>query len=147
MKHRFGPGNKFGKGRPPGARNKPYTATFLEGDLNSATARRFKAMIWRMASDLGGAENLSTGEQQLIRRAAMISVTCEQMEQKAAAGEPFDLTTYATATGHLGRTLKLLGLKRLPRESAPSLRDYLDAQRQANGAFAIEEEGETADSP
>jgi hypothetical protein len=98
----------------------------------------------RMAADLGGAGNLSAGEQQLIRRAAMISVTCEQMEQKAAAGEPFDLTIYATATGHLGRTLRLLGLKRVPRDTTPSLRDYLDAARQPDGAFKIEEEGETA---
>jgi hypothetical protein len=97
-----------------------------------------------MAADLGGAGNLSAGEQQLIRRAAMISVTCEQMEQKAAAGEPFDLTAYATATGHLGRTLKLLGLKREPREEVPSLRDYLDAARQENGAFAVRGEDETS---
>jgi hypothetical protein len=97
-----------------------------------------------MADDMGGVQILSAAEQQLIRRAAMISVTCEQMEQKAAAGEPFDLTAYATATGHLGRTLKLLGLKRLPREDVPSLREYLDAQRRPDGAFAIEEGAETA---
>jgi hypothetical protein len=90
-----------------------------------------------MAVDLGGLENLTTSQQQLIRRAAMISVTCEQMEHRAAAGEPFDLTTYATATGHLGRTLKLLGLKREPRDTTPSLRDYLDAQRQPDGAFKV----------
>jgi hypothetical protein len=68
------------------------------------------------------------------------------MEQKAAEGGAFDLTTYAVATGHLGRTLKLLGLKRAPRDETPSLREYIDAQRQANRAFAItgEEEGETA---
>jgi hypothetical protein len=64
----------------------------------------------------------------------MISVACEQMEQKATAGEPFDATAYGTLTGHLARTLSLLGLKRLPRETVPSLRDYLDAQRQSNGA-------------
>jgi hypothetical protein len=65
------------------------------------------------------------------------------MEQRAAAGEPFDLTAYSTATGHLGRTLKLLGLKRQPRDETPSLRDYLDAARQPDGAFKIEEEDET----
>jgi hypothetical protein len=100
-----------------------------------------------MATDLGGAENLSQGEIQLIRRAAMISVQCEQIEQRATAGEPFDATTYGTLTGHLTRALRTLGLKRLPREATPSLRDYLDAQRQSNGAFAIEEEGETATPP
>jgi hypothetical protein len=108
--------------------------------------KRFRGLASAMAIDLGGPENLTTGEQQLIKRAAMISVQCELMEQRAAAGEPFDLSTYATATGHLGRTLKLLGLKREPREEVPSLRDYLNAARQENGAFAIEE-GEDGTSP
>jgi hypothetical protein len=35
------------------------------------------------------------------------------------ARRSFDLTAYATATGHLGRTLKLLGLKRQPRDETP----------------------------
>ena len=97
-----------------------------------------------MAIDLGGLENLSAGEQQLIRRCAMISVACEQMEQKATAGEPFDATTYGTLTGHLTRALRTLGLKRLPRDTAPSLRDYLDAARQPDGVFDIESESEAA---
>jgi hypothetical protein len=139
-KHLFTAGNKFGKGRPRGSRNKPLMAE----KLSSAPAARLRELMSRMTADLGGSENLTEAEAQLIRRAAMISLTCEEMEMKAAAGEPFDLTTYATATGHLGRTLKLLGLKRQPRDTTPSLRDYLDAARQPDGAFAIEEEGETA---
>jgi hypothetical protein len=37
-----------------------------------------------------------------------------------------------------------LGLKRLPRDTAPSLRDYLDAARQPDGVFDIESESEAA---
>jgi hypothetical protein len=134
----------FSPGRPKGAKNKPYTASFLEKDPGAEPTKRFLALMQRMAADLGGAENLAAGELQLIRRAAMISVQCEQMEQRAVLGEPFDLTIYATATGHLGRTLKLLGLKRVPREDMPNLRDYLNAARQPNGAFAVEVEEEGA---
>jgi hypothetical protein len=65
------------------------------------------------------------------------------MEEKATAGEPFDATQYGTLTGHLTRALRTLGLKRLPRDTTPSLREYLDAARQPDGAFKIEEEGET----
>jgi hypothetical protein len=83
-----------------------------------------------MAFDLGGAEVLSAGEQQLIRRCAMISVQCELMEQKAVAGETFDATTYGTLTGYLTRTLSALGLKRVPKDVTPTLRAYLDAARQ-----------------
>ena len=140
----FAKGNKASPGRPPGARNKNRTPSFLEEDQRLAPARRFRILVQRMAIDLGGLENLSAGEQQLIRRCAMISVACEQMEQKATAGEPFDATTYGTLTGHLTRALRTLGLKRLPRDTAPSLRDYLDAARQPDGVFDIESESEAA---
>jgi len=139
----FVSGNKLGKGRPRGSRNRPLRDSFLEDD-RSAPARQFRALVHRMAEDLGGVENLSAGQQQLIRRCAMISVACEQMEQKAAAGEAFDATAYGTLTGHLTRALRTLGLKREPREEVPRLQDYLNAARQPDGAFAIEEEGETA---
>ena len=140
-KHKFPFGNKFG-GRTPGAKNKPVVAPWLDGDQRLAPAQRFRVLIARMATDLGGVENLSQGELQLIRRAAMISVQCEQMEQKAIAGVPFDATVFGHLTGHLTRALRTLGLKRLPREDTPSLRDYLDAARQPDGAFTVEE-GET----
>jgi hypothetical protein len=52
---------------------------------------------------------MSTGEVQLARRCAQISVACEIMEQQAAKGETFDLTSYGTLTGHLVRALNVLG--------------------------------------
>jgi hypothetical protein len=87
-------------------------------------------LIVRMINDLGGHDVLSAGEQQLIRRCAMISVQCELMEQQAIAGAPLDAIAYGTLTGHLARTLSLLGLKRQPRDMTPTLRDYIEAARQ-----------------
>jgi hypothetical protein len=130
----FAKGNRFTTGRPRGARNKLRTPSFLEDDFRLAPARRFRGLVNRMAIDLGGLEVLSAGEQQLIRRCAMISVQCELMEQEAAAGRPIDATTYGTLTGHLARTLSLLGLKRVPRDVTPTLRDYLDAARAPDAA-------------
>jgi hypothetical protein len=126
----FSKGNKLSPGRPPGARNKPPVYKWLEDDLRLAPARRFRGLVVRMTTDLGGVEVLSAGEQQLIRRCAMISVQCELMEQDAIAGKPLDATVYGTLTGHLARTLSLLGLKRVPRDVTPTLRDYLEAARQ-----------------
>jgi hypothetical protein len=126
----FGKGNKLGKGRPPGARNKPPVYKWLEDDLRLGPARRFRGLVVRMTTDLGGVEVLSAGEQQLIRRCAMISVQCEAMEQDAITGKPLDATVYGTLTGYLTRTLSVLGLKRVPRDVTPTLRDYLDAARQ-----------------
>jgi hypothetical protein len=102
---------------------------FLEEDGRLAPARRFRSLITRMVEDLGGEGALSTGQQQLVRRCAMISVQCELMEQAAVRGEGFDLAIYGELTDRLGRTLQRLGLKREPRDVTPSLKDYLKAVR------------------
>jgi hypothetical protein len=67
-----------------------------------------------MVNDLGGSETLSAGQQQLIKRCAMISVACELMEKEAISGQPLNAIAYGTLTGHLTRTLNALGLKREP---------------------------------
>jgi len=105
---RFTEGHKHATGRPPGARNKPYdngVHPFLEEDGRLAPARRFRSLITRMVEDLGGEGALSTGQQQLVRRCAMISVQCELMEQAAVHGEDFDLAADGELTDRLGRTL------------------------------------------
>ena len=55
----FSKGNKVGKGRPKGARNKPPAYPFMEDGDTSAPARRFRALIARMADDLGGTEDFN----------------------------------------------------------------------------------------
>jgi hypothetical protein len=130
---RFMAGNKFGSGRPRGARNKPVDTgpiIALGEEPRSPMLRRFRELLGRIIIDLGGEENLSTGELQLARRCAWISTQCEVLEQKAEPGEPFELTIYTILTSHLTRTLSVLGLKRQPRDVTPTLRDYLAAVRQ-----------------
>jgi hypothetical protein len=130
---RFTPGHKFATGRPPGAPNKPYDAgreLFFERHIESAIADRFCSLVAGIVGDLGGQDNLSNAQLQLIRRSAMISTHCEMMETGAAEGKPFDPITYGQLTGHLTRALKALGLKRQPRDVTPTLQDYLNAVRQ-----------------
>jgi uncharacterized protein (UPF0548 family) len=69
--------------------------------------------------DLGGRENLTEAQQQLIRRCAMISAQCELMEQETVGGKPLNAIAYGTLTGHLTRTLNALGLKRDRRDAGP----------------------------
>ena len=45
-----------------------------------------------MAFDLGGRENLTEAQQQLIRRCAMLSAQCELMEAEAVQGKPLNAT-------------------------------------------------------
>jgi hypothetical protein len=93
-----------------------------------------------MVSDLGGRDALSTGQIQLIRRCAEISLQCEIMERQAADGQLLDLTSYGMLTRHLTRALRALGLKREPRDVSPTLRDYLAARHEQINAEKDAEE-------
>jgi hypothetical protein len=127
----FAKGNNLAQGRPPGARNKSPAYPFTNENDTSAPARRFRALMLRMCSDLGGVEALTAGQQQLVKRCAMISVACELMEKEAIDGRPLNSIAYGTLTGHLTRTLKELGLKREPIDVAPALHEYLDTLQPA----------------
>ena len=72
---------------------------FLDGEVRSKASRRFRDLFYAIASDLGGMEHLSTGQMQLARRAAMISVTCEEMEQASVSGKEFDVNTWKPDLG------------------------------------------------
>jgi hypothetical protein len=61
---------------------------------DTAWARRFKDVLAEITNDLSGADLLSEGQRQLIRRAATISIACEAMEGDAAAGAAIDLELY-----------------------------------------------------
>jgi hypothetical protein len=95
------PGNKLGKGRPVGARNKKVDLgdRFLNGDIRSPEACRFRSLLTGIINDLGGHEALSTGQLQLARRCALISTQCELMEQQAVTSSSFDATGYGILTG------------------------------------------------
>ena len=80
--------------------------------------------------DLGGQDALSTAEKVLIQRCAMIATECERMEREALSGGTLDATVYSTLTGQLTRTLNSVGIKRLPKDVTPTLRDYIEATRE-----------------
>src|SRR6267143_2122574 len=68
-------------------------------DGRSATARRFKDLVFDIAADLGGVANLPTAEMQLIRRASMLSAECERQEALAVREDvEFDCDAYVVKT-------------------------------------------------
>ncbi len=99
---------------------------FLDGEVRSKASRRFRDLFYAIASDLGGMEHLSTGQMQLARRAALISVTCEEMEQSSVAGKEFDIESFGRLTDRLGRCFERLGLKREARDVTQTLEGYLE---------------------
>ena len=123
----------------------PWVSRRVSHSLQLFEIGSFNAcLIPRMAFDLGGRENLTEAQQQLIRRCAMISAQCELMEQETVGGKPLNAIAYGTLTGHLTRTLNALGLKREPIDLTPALHEYLDtlpAETQDLVAAADESEG------
>src|SRR5262249_32066312 len=59
---------------------------FVEGNGQSAWARRYRDLAHAHIADLGGAEKLSEAQISLCRRAATIELELEQMEGKLSLG-------------------------------------------------------------
>jgi hypothetical protein len=92
---------------------------FIEGDPNSAWARRFHDLVLGHVSDLGGRSNLSEAQFALCKRAAGLECELEQMEGRLSLGEAVDLDSYGRASSHLRRLLESLGLERKARDVTP----------------------------
>lgn len=103
---------------------------FVEGDGNSAWARRYKDLCAEHAADLGGLDILSQGQQALIRRAATLSVQLEAMEGRLSEGLDIDMDLYGRLTGHQARVLQALGLQR-KQKTITHLDDYLASKRKS----------------
>jgi hypothetical protein len=107
---------------PPLARRSPANRSRVANgskllpltDGRSATARRFKDLIDDISADLGGADRLSEGQRQLVRRAAMLSAECERQEALSVRGDAeFDCEAYGVMCDRLGRLFGRLGLERI----------------------------------
>ncbi len=86
---------------------------FVEAPGDNAWARRFRDLYAEIVADIGAdADALSEGQRQLARRCATLSILCERMEAKVAAGTEVDAGEYGALVDRLGRCLQRLGLKR-----------------------------------
>jgi hypothetical protein len=101
------------------------TLAHLDGRSRAvASANALKAGF---ETDLGG--DLSTGQSQLVQRAALLGVMIEDFETRHLLGEPIEVDLYLTAINVQRRVLVTLGLERKARDvSTPSLNDYLASQ-------------------
>lgn len=95
-------------------------------DMRTAQGRRYRDLIGAISADLGG--DLTETQKQLVRRAASLSVWCEAVEARLAAGEMVpEIATYTTACNSVTRMLKTLGFTRNVKEL--TLTDYLRGER------------------
>lgn len=95
----------------PGAQSRVTTGAqlFLDRiDGRSALARRYRDVLAQLVAAIGGAP--TDAQAMLCRRAATLSVWCEQAESDLASGGQIDVATYNTSTNTLRRLLQELGL-------------------------------------
>ena len=108
------------------------SSVLYDVDHRSATMRRFRDTIQAHQADLGGEPNLSEGQKAIIRRAAMLQLQLEMMEQKFAVRDDGvatgkEIEVYQRASNSLRRLIESLGLHqgRRPRDVTPSLAEYV----------------------
>jgi hypothetical protein len=128
---RFIKGYKGGPGRPLGSRDKYRSGKRLRKPRHLIPYHeRFRSILNGIVSDLGGDDNMSTGQLQVARRCATLSAHCEMMEEKALYDpEAFDFAGYGALTDKLGRAFERLGLERKQRD-VTSLQQYLNTRRE-----------------
>jgi hypothetical protein len=109
------------------------SALLVGVDERTAWCRRLRDLIQAHTADLGGDDNLTEAERQLVRRASVLCVQLEFMEvswaKHGGQAGPKSLHNYQRCTNTLRRTLEALGLKRRPRDITPSLDSYVRRRR------------------
>lgn len=100
-------------------------------DGRSAVARRYRDILAALASDQGGAEELSEARGQLCRRFAALAVQAEALEAQLVRGEAVDLNDHVLITSTLVRLGSRIGLDRRAKNVVPDLKDYLAAKSDA----------------
>jgi hypothetical protein len=85
-------------------------------DHRTAAMRRMRDLLAAYEQDLGGVDLLSAGQQAIIRRATMITIQAEMLEQKWASNGGVaankDLETYQRCANTLRRLVESLDLHR-----------------------------------
>src|SRR6516164_2762472 len=84
---------------------------FVNGDPNSAWARRFHDLVRGHVMDAGGRDMISEAQFALCKRAAALECELEQLEGRLSQGEQIDLDRYGRAASHLRRILESIGLE------------------------------------
>jgi hypothetical protein len=75
---------------------------FMTGPAHSAAGRRLVDITRAVIADMGGADNLSEAERQVVRRGATLAVACERLEESICnGGSSATEQAFMTASGGL----------------------------------------------
>jgi hypothetical protein len=117
----------------PGQKVRMLTLAAL--DKRTSAAKRARDLIRKVTNDLGGADQLATGECQVIQRAALLGVMAEDIETRWLAGEDADPALLATIANAQRRLFEAIGFRRRAKDVTPTIEDI------ANEIEAEEEAG------
>ena len=97
-------------------------------DKTSGPSRFFHRCVREIEGDLGGRQNLSRIEGELVRAFAGAATTLQYLNVQVALGDisELDLGSYATLASTLVRLGSRLGLQRRAKDIVPSLAEYLE---------------------
>jgi hypothetical protein len=101
------------------SRRKVKLRSLADLDGRTSAARRTLELIENVTGDLGGADALSTGEKQLVQRAALTGALAEDLETKWLSGQDIDAGLYATLGNAQRRLFECLGLQRRAKTIVP----------------------------
>lgn len=87
-------------------------------DGRTRPAKEFKRRLAALLHDAGGEANLSYSQKALARRAILLELRLEGIDNRIALGEPEDMGKYALLVNCLHGLLKSLGI---PKSSPDSL--------------------------
>jgi hypothetical protein len=115
-------------------------------DARTAAAQSARKLIETLSSDLGGEDQLTAGEYQLVVRAAMTGAIVADFEARWVAGQQVPLCDYLQAVNVQRRVLATLGLQRRARDVSSTLDlnwTPLRARAEAEAAEVIDAEEAT----
>jgi hypothetical protein len=84
-----------------------------------------KKLIGEIEADLGGADQLSAAERQIVQHAALLGAMLVDMEVRYLAGQAIDTSEYGFLIGVQQRLFQVLGVQRRQRDVTPSIDEYL----------------------
>jgi len=113
-------------------------------DGRTSAAKVFDGLVDAIESDLGGGDQLSAIERNLVQAFAGAAVTLHTLNAQLIAGHEINLAQHAQAVSAMVRVASRLGIERRARDVGPSLADIIaeDEAEEAARAAEAEEDGE-----
>ena len=101
-------------------------------DKRTAVAKKAASIVSALVVDAGGETEVTTAKRELIKRAALLGVYCEDCEVAWLKRQPIDVQLWLRAVGTQRRVLSTLGLSRHQRDINEDLESvYADALEDA----------------